>query len=116
MKFFSTSVFLRSRSRCASARFTLHAADLGLLRGEPGARHRDRAVRGVEVGARLVDAQLEGLRVDARDDLVLLHLRVEVGVDLLHLAGDLRADLHGGDRVQRAARRHHRLQRRRAPP
>ena len=75
MKFLSTSVFLRSRSRSASASVTLTRADLGLLRGEAGARHRDRAARRVDVGARLVDAQLEALRVDLRDHLVLLHLR-----------------------------------------
>ena len=85
----------------------LHAAELGLLGGEPGARHRHRAFGGVEVGARLVDAQLEGRRVDARDDLALLHGRVEVRVDVLDLARDLRAHLDRGDRVQRAARHDH---------
>jgi hypothetical protein len=40
------------------------ARHLRLLRDEARARHGHRALRGVEVGARLVDAQLEGRRVD----------------------------------------------------
>src|SRR5262249_8081074 len=35
-----------------------------------------------------------------RDDLVLLHHRVEVGVEVLDLPGDLAAHLHRGDGVQ----------------
>ena len=81
-------------------------ADFRLLRNEPGARYRDGAVRGVLVRACLVDAQIEGRRVDASDDLVLLYLRIEIGIDLLHLTGNLRTDLHGGYGIQRSARRH----------
>ena len=98
MKFLSTSAFLRSKSRCASARVTFTRPSSACAAAWFGARHRHRALRGVEVGARLVHAQLEGRRIDARDHLVLLHRGVEVGVDLLHLAGDLRADLHRGRR------------------
>src|SRR6185312_1787843 len=50
----------------------------------------------------LVDLRLEDLRVDAGDDLVLLHLGVEVGVELLDLTGDLGADLDRDHRVQGA--------------
>jgi hypothetical protein len=83
-----------------------HAPELGVLRREARARHRYGALRGIQVGARLAHAQLVGRRVDARDHLAALHRRVEVGVDVLHLPGDLRADLHRGDRVQRPARHH----------
>jgi hypothetical protein len=39
----------------------------------------DHGLGGRDVGARLVDLGVEDLGIDARDDLVLLHERVEVG-------------------------------------
>ena len=57
------------------------------------ARRRGRPAPGAPV--------LEGCRVDAGDQLALLHLGVEVGVEVLHLT-NLRADLHRGHRVGRA--------------
>src|SRR5439155_15413256 len=65
---------------------------------------------GIDVGLGLGDLGLEDLGVDAGDDLVLLHDRVEVGEQLLDLAGDLAADLHEDHRVEVAGGRHGRGQ------
>ena len=73
----------------------------------PGALHggllvEHRGLRGIDLRFRLVDLGLEDLRVDAGDDLALLDLGVEVGVELLDLAGDLGADQDRDHRVERA--------------
>ena len=73
----------------------------------PGTLHRGllvehRGLRGLDLRLGLVHLGLEGLRVDAGDDLALLDLGVEVGVELLDLPGDLGADQHRDHRVQRA--------------
>ena len=62
-------------------------------------------LRSIEVGAGLVHPQLVGRRLEARDDLALVHRRVVVRIDLLHLPGDRRGDLDSAHRVQRTARR-----------
>ena len=72
--------------------------DLGLL-------VEDRGLGGSEVGLRLVDLRLEDVGVDARDDLALLHDRVEVDEELFDLPRNLAADLDGDDRVEVAGRR-----------
>ena len=58
-----------------------------------------------EIGLGLAHLELEGLRVDAREELALLHLAVEVDEQLLDLARDLRTDENRGDRGQRARSR-----------
>ena len=57
---------------------------------------------GFEIGFGLTELVLEGLGVDAGDQLVRLYRRIEVDQDFLDLAGDLRADLYGRDRIERA--------------
>jgi hypothetical protein len=72
-----------------------------------GLLHADRGACGFDIGLGLAHAVLEGFRVDAGDELVFLHRRVEVDQDLLDLAGNLRADLDRDHRVERAGGRNH---------
>ena len=78
------------------------ARELRLQRGDVRALRQRRRARGFDVGHRLVHPQRERLRIDARDQLAFLHRRVVVGVELLDLTRDLRADLHRDDRIERA--------------
>ena len=94
----------------------LRAQHLRLRRRDVAAAGEQRRPGGVEVGLGLPHLELEGLGVDAREDLALLHRRVEVDVEVLDLARHLRADQHRGDRVERPRRRHHGRDRRRARP
>ena len=59
-----------------------------------------------DVGALLLDVRLEQRRVEPRDHLPLLHDRVEVGVEILNDAADLRAHLDGRHGLERAGRGH----------
>ena len=97
----------------------LRLGRLGARRGEGGAgvfqvrprllHHRalveHLGPRGLDLGLGLVDLGLEDVRVDARDDLPLLHLRVEVGMELPDVPRHLRADLHRDHGVERAGGR-----------
>src|SRR6185369_17133710 len=57
-----------------------------------------------QVGLGLKQLSLENRGIDAGDDLPLLYLRVEVGIDLGNGAGGLRTDLNGGDGIDGAGR------------
>ena len=72
-----------------------HLLDLAFLHELVGAHLREVGARGVELGADLVG-------IEPRDDLVGFHLGIVVGEDLDDLAGQLRADDHGGGRVDGA--------------
>ena len=92
---------------------------LGLRLGIGGARVLDvgagpldlrlliqhRGLGRLDVGLRLIDLGREDVRVDPRDDLVLLHDRVEVDQEVFDLAGNLAPDLHRDDRVEIAGGR-----------
>ncbi len=81
-------------------------AGVGLVGGERARLRGDHACLGLEVvGLGLLDRRLEQLRVDLGDQLALLHLRVEVGHELLDAPGDLGADLDGDERREGSARR-----------
>jgi hypothetical protein len=78
----------------------LLSAPLGRLRVlERGAR-----ISQITFGLR--DSCLEDRRVDLRYHLALLHRRIEVHEKLLNVAGNLTANLHIDDRVERAGRGH----------
>ena len=82
----------------------------GVLQVRAGLLHHGLLVehlgaRGVDLGLGLIDLGLEDVRVDASDDLPLLHLRVEVGVELPDVPRHLRADLHRDHGVERAGSR-----------
>ena len=49
----------------------------------------------LEVGARGVELGADLVGIEPRHDLVGFHLRIVVGEDFDHLAGQLRADDHG---------------------
>jgi hypothetical protein len=83
----------------------------GLRREQIGLGREHRGARRVEVGLHLAQPLLEGLGVELRDQLAGLHLRVEVGVQLLDLARDLRAHLYLRHRRDGARGRHRGLQR-----
>ena len=70
-----------------------------------GARLLELCLRLFEVRARLPDLRLRDGRVELRNDLPLLDLRVEVGVERGDRSRRLAADLHGRDGLQRAGRR-----------
>ena len=63
------------------------------------------ALGGGVVGARLLDGRFEKLGVDLRDDVALLHRRVEVDEDLRDAARNLAAHLHGDHGRKRAGSR-----------
>ena len=73
----------------------LRPVPLGLLHGHRGARR-------LEIGLGLAHAMLVGFGRDLGDQLAGLHGAVEVDEDFAELPRDLRADLHGHDRVERA--------------
>src|SRR5262249_36599924 len=54
----------------------------------------------LEIGLGLIDLGQEDVRVDPRNDLVLLHDRVEVDQEILDLTGHLTTDLHRDDGVE----------------
>ena len=99
---------------------TLAALKLALRIGEQHFRPRDfRLTRGhvrslrqcgrprrVQIRHRRIHAKLERLRIDPRDQLPVLHRRVEVGVKLLDLPRDLGTHLNGHDGIQRSCRGH----------
>jgi len=66
---------------------------------------QDRSLGRFKIGLGLIDPGLEDLRVDARDQLVFLDLRVEVGEELLDLPGNLGAHLDSDDGIQGTGRR-----------
>ena len=68
-------------------------------------RRLDRALRREEVGVALIDRGLEQQRVEPGDDVALLHLRVEVGQDLLDAPRHLTANLDTHNRRYRSAGR-----------
>ena len=70
MKPFCTSDSLRSRSRFASCVGDLRADDLRALRRGVALALQLRGARGLEVGLRLAHLELEGLGIDAREQLV----------------------------------------------
>ena len=86
----------------------LRAQHLGALRRGVALLLQIRGTRGLEVRLRLPHADLVGLGIDTRQQLSLLHRRVEVDEQLLDLARDLRSDEHRRHGVERAGRRHHR--------
>ncbi len=88
--------WIRARSAC-----DFSDQDIASLIGE-------RADRRVEVRLRLLHLEIEGLGVDPRQQLALLHGAVEVDEELLDLPGDLRPDGDRGHRRQRAGGRDHR--------
>src|SRR5262249_22978608 len=70
-----------------------------------------RGLARLEVGAGLVHARLEELRVEASDHLASAHLRIEVSQQILDLTGDLTAHLDCDDGVHRPGGRDHSTQR-----
>jgi len=66
----------------------------GTLYSHIGKRHG-------KLGLCLTDPGLEVFRVDTRDNLALMYLRIKVRVKFLDLAGDLRAYLYRSDRGER---------------
>ena len=70
----------------------------GLLVQDGGGRRFD-----IRLG--LIDLRLKDVGVDARDELILLDLRVEVGKEVLDLPGDLGPHLDRNDRVEGPCRR-----------
>src|SRR5205085_3008835 len=90
----------RGRGECTRAR----VADSCARDGDSGVRLRDRGARRLKlclrllkIRARLLDLRLRDRRVELRDDLPLLDLRVEVGVQSRDRARSLTTDLHGRD-------------------
>ena len=70
-----------------------------------GLRLPQRCLRAGDLRVALRDLRLVGARVDARDDLVLGHLVVEIDQHFGHLAGNLAAHGDRGDGAERAGGR-----------
>ncbi len=86
-------VLLGQRLRTLELLLRVVAGDLQPLQIRLGAR---------DVCSLLFDLRVQDRRVEPRDDLALLHEVVEVGVEVLDDAADLRAHLHGRDGFERA--------------
>ncbi len=56
----------------------------------------------LQIGARGVELGADLIGIEPGDELVGLHFGIEVGENLDHLAGELRAHDHGGDRIDGA--------------
>ena len=77
----------------------LDLLDHALLHEAVGAHLFEVGARGVVLGADLIG-------IEPCHDLVGFHLRIIIGEDFDHLAGQLRADDHGRDRIDRSGRAH----------
>ena len=95
------------RLAAVALRLKIGCLRLGAL--ERRARLVDLRALGIEVRLRLgeigesrIPARLDLLRVKPGHHLAFFHRRVVVGEDLDHLAGELRADEHRGDGVERS--------------
>jgi len=88
----------RARLRGARLKIGLGATDARLSAGRGRRRGGCLSLRLREHGAGLIECGSERGRVDAREHLTLLHVRVEVDVDFGERPGHLRAD---ADRVLR---------------
>ena len=91
-----------SRSACAAFCF----ATSSCFRFAVSCASSSAALRVREIAFRLVHGRLVDGRIDLRDDLPGFHRRIEIDEQLLDVAGDLAADLHVDDRIQRARRGH----------
>ena len=71
------------------------------------ARQFQRGLRAGQIAFGLRHRRLKKRRIDLRDHLARLHLRIEVDEKFLDVARNLAADLHVDDRVQCAGRSDH---------
>ena len=89
-------------SRCCEDFGGAPGLALGIFGGHLQAR--DIGARRRHIGLGLRHRGLEQRRIDLGDPLALLHLGIEIGVQLLDAAGNLAADIDGDHRLQAARR------------